>query len=42
MIQKGAPFGFFRYCETLFFFNLTEQLFYSQYGIENKTAVRLS
>ena len=26
---KGYPFGlFFRYCETLYFFNLTEQLIY--------------
>ena len=30
---KGPPFGFFWYYETLFFFNLTEQLFYSQYFI---------
>ena len=27
---KGTLVGFFRYCETSFFLNLTEQLFYSQ------------
>ena len=30
---KGSPFGFFWYCETSFFFNLTEEHFYSQYFI---------
>ena len=33
LIKNLKPLEFFGHCQTLFFFNLTEQLFYSQYFI---------